>query len=604
MSKSQRKRKSIQKKDRSWELFPLQFILAVLPLILYLYQGTSGYGIYPWNQPWDDYVDVFLHGKMIVFLGVSVVVLVLTVRKVWQLAAEERKKLLLRFLPLAIYFFMVILSTICSEYKQYSLFGAMDQKEPFFVLAGYVIVLLYAYLVLDTTEDVLRLVTAAMLGSACMSVLGVLQAVGRDPLATATVQRLFAGNEYVDMYGPLQLSFPVGQAYGTLFNPNYAGTYVALYVPILLAGVFGLKVIWKKVVCGISVVGLLILLFASQSRTGLLAVLVMAVLATGLAGRILWKRWYLIVPPVVLAGVVFLGIDISRDGLLTNRLKEMFFVEKSRTALHGIDTTGDGIRVSYQDTQFTIQILGDGENSSYRVSEDNIEKEVVFEPESDGWSFRLSGGEKIVFQRILYEEEYGIGLKFENRNYFFIKEKESRDYKFVNVYTGRPAECKIPKNAFPGYEALASGRGFVWGRTLPLLLDQLVIGSGPDTFAVTFPQNDYVGRYKIGMENNIYTRPHSFYLQMGVQTGVVSLVAFMVFYGGYFVSGCKRYFFCEFKKTEEQLGAALWLSTVGFMIAGLANDSLIVVSPVFYVLLGTGLAVNDKLCPVKKQTKK
>ena len=37
------------------------------------------------------------------------------------------------------------------------------------------------------------------------------------------------------------------------------------------------------------------------------------------------------------------------------------------------------------------------------------------------------------------------------------------------------------------------------------------------------------------------------------------------------------------------------------MAAGLANDSLVVVSPVFYVLLGTGMAVNHKVCLVRKE---
>ena len=39
------------------------------------------------------------------------------------------------------------------------------------------------------------------------------------------------------------------------------------------------------------------------------------------------------------------------------------------------------------------------------------------------------------------------------------------------------------------------------------------------------------------------------------------------------------------------------------MAAGLANDSLIVVTPIFYVLLGAGMAVNHKMCPVEKMKK-
>ena len=130
-----------------------------------------------------------------------------------------------------------------------------------------------------------------------------------------------------------------------------------------------------------------------------------------------------------------------------------------------------------------------------------------------------------------------------------------------------------------------------------------MVGSGPDTFAITFPQNDYVARHKVGCSNIIYTRPHNFYVQMGVQTGTMSLLVFLVFYGIYFGSCCRRYFFRTFTKVEEWFGFAIFLATIGFMAVGFANDSLIVVSPMFYVLFGAGIAVNQKICFVTKKVR-
>ena len=91
---------------------------------------------------------------------------------------------------------------------------------------------------------------------------------------------------------------------------------------------------------------------------------------------------------------------------------------------------------------------------------------------------------------------------------------------------------------------------------------------------------------------------------MGVQTGTLSLVAFLLFYVMYFFGSVRRYFFRKFSTAEEWMGLSLFLSTVGFMASGIANDSLIVVTPVFYVLLGAGVAVNGKLCTVEKKMKK
>ena len=192
-----KKRQEEQKRDFNWKLLPLQFILVVLPLVLYLYMGNSGYSAYSWNSSEDSYVDVFLHGKMIVFMVVAAVTLVLAVHKTVNMNREDRKQALCRFIPLFVYFGFVVLSTICSENISHSLFGSMDAKEPFGVLAGYVIVAFYAYIAVDELADLATLTAAAVIGGVGMAVVGVLQVVGKDPLTTEFVQRIFAGTKEI-----------------------------------------------------------------------------------------------------------------------------------------------------------------------------------------------------------------------------------------------------------------------------------------------------------------------------------------------------------------------------------------------------------------------
>lgn len=596
--KQTNKEKKTKKQSRNLKLLPLQLILAVLPLVLYLQIGSSGYSDYAWSSSNDTYLDIFLHGKMVVFLVLAAVALGLTVYKLIKMDKQERKQSLKRFIPLFVYLGLVILSTICSQNISYSLFGSMDAKEPVTVLTGYVVVVLYAYLVIESMDDMKQLIGAAMVGSVCMASLGVLQAVGKDPLLMEGVQRLFAGNEFIDTYGTLQLTFPVGMAYGTLFNPNYVGTYVVMYAPLSLLGLVMYKPVWKKVVCGAVFLGLLVMLFASQSRTGLISVIAVAIVLLVFLGRDLWKRWYWIVPGGVLILAAFFLIDAQRDFLLTNRLKEMFILQPSEEPVQGVDTTGNGVRVLYKDTEFTVMMPISGSDFAYVALEGEEQKQVTYNEDRTYGYFTLSNGDVIEIQTAQYENCYAFGLVINNRSFYFTNQIVLGNYKYINNL-GRLDECVIPDNVFPGYETAASGRGYVWGRTIPLLLGNLVVGSGPDTFAIEFLQNDYVARYRGGFDNVIFTRPHNFYLQMGIQTGVLSLVAFLVFYGMYLVDSCKLYCFRKFQTTEEWMGFVLFLSTIGFMAAGFANDSLIVVSPVFYVLLGTGMAVNQKLCPKK-----
>lgn len=598
------KKQKIEKRKMKWELLPLQFILAVLPLILYVYVGNSGYSAYEWNSLNDFYVDVFLHGKMTVFMVLVPILLVLAVYKTVKLRREQRKKALCSFIPLFVYLCFVLLATVCSVDMNYSLYGSMDAKEPVGVLIGYVVVAFYAYLVMDSKEDLMQMIPAAVIGGTGMAVLGVLQTIGKDPLVMEAVQHLFTSREFIDTYGYLKLNFPVGQAYGTLFNPNYVGTYVAMYSPLLLVGFFVYKKWWQKAVCAFSFIGLMVMLFASQSRTGLIASVAVAVIMLVFLSRELWKRWYLVIPGITFIIMSFSLIDTYRDNLLSNRLKAMFEIKADDAVVKGVDTTGNAVRVLYKDTEYTVSMPVSGSDFSYVAFEGKEQKEVTYNEDKTYGYFTLGNGDEITIQTANFEGEYAFGLNINGRDFYFTNQLVKGNYKLINTDFGRLDESVCAANVFPGYEAVASGRGYVWGRSIPLLLSNFVVGSGPDTFAIEFPQNDYVARYKSGFGTIIFTRPHNFYLQMGVQTGTLSLLAFLVFYIIYFIGSCRRYFFRKFNKAEQWIGFTVFACTVGFMASGLANDSLIVVTPIFYVLLGMGMAINHKMCPVEKRVKK
>jgi len=585
--------KKYQKKE-VYKLLPLQIILALLPMVLRLYHGNSGYAGYPWNSFDDSYADLFLHGKMVLFLLLAGVLLVLTVYRLIKTEKIERTKVLLGFLPLLLYGALVVASAVGSEHKTIAVYGGMDAKEPLFVLLGYVVVALYAYLTIETEDDIRALLTAALAGGTGMALLGVLQAVGADPLLNRSIQILMAGKSYIEENGTFVLAFPEGMAYGTLYNPNYVGTYVAMYVPLLWAGIGIYKEIWKKAVCGVSVLGLLVMLVASRSRTGVLAVAIVVLVAVVFLGRVLVKRWYIVLPGMLLVIGAFVLFDAGNDFLMVNRFKELVELSPSADPVQGVDTTGEGVRVLYKDTEFTVQMPEDGNEVIYTAFEGSEEKPVMYSEDKSYGYFTLTNGDEIAIQTAVYEEKYAFGLVINGRNFYFTNRLVKDDYKYINEI-GRLDECTIPENVFPGYETVGSGRGYVFGRTIPLLKKYIFTGSGPDAFAVAFPQNDYVGRYRCGFDDVIFTRPHNFYLQTAIQTGVVSLVAFLVFYALYFIDSCKKYCFRKFERAEEKAGFALFLCTIGFMAAGLANDSLITVTPVFYVLLGAGMAVNKNL---------
>ena len=148
---------------------------------------------------------------------------------------------------------------------------------------------------------------------------------------------------------------------------------------------------------------------------------------------------------------------------------------------------------------------------------------------------------------------------------------------------------------------LASGRGYIWNKTIAILKDYIFLGSGADTYALVYPNDDYVDKYNNAYDNMILTKPHNLYLQIAIQTGVLSLICFLVFYLWYFISSLRIYFKQRLDHPLAIIGFSIMLGTLGYMISGLANDSTITISPLYWALLGIGIGINHRIKTAAKQ---
>ena len=154
---------------------------------------------------------------------------------------------------------------------------------------------------------------------------------------------------------------------------------------------------------------------------------------------------------------------------------------------------------------------------------------------------------------------------------------------------------EIPHVDFHGYEYLGSGRLYIWSRVLPMLADYLIKGSGPDTFAEVYPQNDYVGKM-VYAENpgRIMERAHNDFLMRWVQTGLLSVLALVVFYVWFLRRGFGYYRKCTLISVREKLGFGCFLGCVGYLICCVFSDSTLYTTPVFYVFVGIALAAMEQ----------
>lgn len=200
-----------------------------------------------------------------------------------------------------------------------------------------------------------------------------------------------------------------------------------------------------------------------------------------------------------------------------------------------------------------------------------------------------------------------------------------------------------PFIGFEGHERFATNRGWIWSRTLPLLGKTLFMGYGPDTFALFFPKDDIAWRINLyGAPNIVVDKPHNWYLQTAVNTGVISMLMLLWLLGGFVLDALRARFNRPVKGMGSLFGHPVgplsgevepmsavpagragsepaaapkyalsvvrewWLTgilcgVVGYAIAGVFNDSVVSVAPIFWVVLGVGLGLlrNAERAPEK-----
>jgi hypothetical protein len=187
-----------------------------------------------------------------------------------------------------------------------------------------------------------------------------------------------------------------------------------------------------------------------------------------------------------------------------------------------------------------------------------------------------------------------------------------------------------PHIGFEGHERFATNRGWIWSRTFPMLGNAIFTGYGPDTFAVFFPQKDVAWKMNLyGATNIVVDKPHNWYLQTAVNTGIVSLLLLLWFLAGMLMDGLRLRYAKPVKGMEALFGGpvagsisetvsiagvgsiagtgrmsedretnarnvlltGIFCGVVGYALAGIFNDSVVSVAPVFWTVAGLGIGM-------------
>jgi hypothetical protein len=570
-------------------IIPIIFILAVLPLIVKIKTIYPMMSQYNWLLDDTNTFDFFLFYKHWFFVAAASIMAIVVLHLLY-----TRKKAIEFhpiFIPLFIYGILALVSTIFSKYIPITLKGYTDQYESIFAILGYCIVVYYSFLYVKTENDIKKIINYFVIGVFLLIALGISQFAGHDFFASEFGTKLITSFK-----NPSGLDFVLGvkRVYLTLFNPNYVGVYVSLVLPIFLVLLIFSKKLINSVLYLLVIIGLAVCIIGSQSLSGVVGIGVSIIALLLFLWRYFLRRYYIAIPFVLVAVLVLLVVNKQTDYYMSNKFQSAIKMEKTIANLKEIKTESDRVSFNYKNNVYHIELITDG-YTGFRLTDSN-NNDIYYTYDEEAESFivtdeRLAG---MAFGFVNIGDYLGFYVTIEGVDWFFTNQTGDGSYYLYNRFNKLDKVVNAPSAVFTGYENLASGRGYLWSRSIPLLKKYLVVGSGPNTFVMVFPQQDYVGIHNYGYELLTITKPHNLYLQIAIQTGLLSLIAFLIFYVMYFISSTSLYIKGRFNNYYSQVGVAIFLGTLSYMITGFANDSNIATAPLFWTFIGIGISMNKK----------
>ncbi len=565
-------------------LLPIIAILGVLPLIVRFKEYDYGYEDYDWHGPSAVIQDLYTWYKQNFLYIVIVIALCVLLFRIG--LYRNQYKSIKVYIPALLYYGFVVLSAILSDNQKAAWLGNFVDLEGTLMIGGFLILSIYAYEIYETDIHATKLLHAMEISFGIMSIIGYLQVFEHDLLQYPFMQKLImSSDEYAYYGGSLENIFINNNVFLTLYNPNFAAIYLVMFGSVFAAFTIYEKNKKERIIAAISLGNALILTWFTYTRAALVAIILLFILGSILVYKknkaSVSKKGLLKICGIgILVLLLLLLVDhfllsdkyISRmvDSHRDNHLEYML------TKTNGVELAyaGDVYRITTQDASHMI------------VTKNN---NIIATPEElEDYRLPIKTSCDIFFYTE-YDSHYLLMHMYEQTLQFEITENTC----VLNGSWGKDvALTKISHVNFHGLEELGSGRIYIWSRILPLLPKKILWGSGQDTFAEVFPQNDYAGKM-VYSDNTamIIERAHNDYLKIWIQTGLLGLLCLLVFYGSLLLQAGKHFVCPSNNLTAKSiLGFGCFLACTGYMICSLFMDGSLYTTPIFYVFTGLTLA--------------
>ncbi len=622
-------------------LLPILIALCLIPLVILTKDYQTEFSKFSWfNNTELNQIDSFEYAKGILVIIMGAIAA--TVIGFSEYGKIQKKKRLFEhadlkvIILLAVYLIMVIISSLFSEHSNLVFHGGgYGQWQTMWVLLGYGMLFLYAYLFINSEKRGLLTIKFLMITTGILSLMGVLQTMGHNPLSWKWVQNIITSQSSVE---GIDFKEGVSNVILSFNNPNYVGPYIALILPIAAAFIF-LQVFddkrkdnAAKIAGALILIGLVNTLIGSSSSAGIISVLAGGILALVLIlSGIFWgkqpeteektdfdeqphkksKRGLimgLIIGLCSIAVLITVGIFSFRSSLFQNTINKLLEGgNDTRNVASIVNNKADELDITLRnDTRFTLAPKVDANGQFTITAYDDSKKPINIQQTSEQGIYTLSDERfsmiTLAVNNFSIEDQVYSGFKINDAPNriswtFVFKDGKWRYYtpfgKFTQLH-------KVESFGFKNYQNIANRRGFIWSRTIPLMKDYWFKGVGPNAFIIAFPNDDFVGSKRVDDTTTLVDKPHNAFLQIYIQTGGISALA----YGGlwilYMIGGIRIFWRKKQYRNIDMIGLGLLVGIFAFAVSGITNDTIIGTQVIYWTLLGTGYAVN-RIIRLKEQ---
>lgn len=556
------------------------------------------------------YADWFLYCKEMLFVATAVIILLYFIgEKIFPDNPCRHNPILTKqaHTPVSLmglYLLMSVISATFSENKDVVLFGVCTEYEGISIILAYG-VLFFAGYNYFTGNKVRQFYKRAFFFLIVVTVILALFEYTVKPLLELSFMKyIIAPAKYRSVAESLKITDTFREAVLMFFNSNYMGGFCTIIFPVSVYYIISTEKNISKIICGIVSAACFITVIMSNSTAALyvtLAELLFLVVFLTAKRVIKLKSLILIISAfAILSG----GISIASGNEFVDNIIKSFtntgtYSETEKSfRLDSIQISGNDIYFRSKDSEYKITApvkqgeilnISGGENTLYTLAKTDNNTISVHDIELDS-DFTVILRNGIIYLDVGYMSTIDFAVTSEAVK-LIVQNKILLD--------------KIPVSPFndtclADFYRFATGRGYIWINTLPILKDCFIIGKGAGNFPFCFVQNEIVGLAGTnGSYRIIVDKPHNWYMQIAVTSGIPAMLAVLILFGRFGISCFRSFIMTDYEKLTADKNKyfllCLFTGLCGFMVIGLVNDSSVTVNPFFWLNFGVAMCWNDNI---------